>query len=378
MRILRSWLIALLVPALLLVAAYAFFSRTKPLEVRLRAVERGKVEQTVSSTKAGAVRSRKSSDLSVETAGAIVAIHAREGRAVKAGEHLVSIDRRDADAVLAAATGEQKVLESLAVEAAARRKEALRELERLEQLHRSGVATESQLDTARMLGDATAAALAAAEARVEAQKTVVARAAVAVEKCDLHAPFDGVVAEVNVEVGEWALPGQVAMRLLDPLRVYVRAELDEVDIGQVRVDLPARVTLDPYRDRRIAGKVVRIAPYVSELLEQNRTLEIEVELTGGIGGIDLKPGTSADVEVILREIPDTLRIPASAILEGDQVFVVDAEGRARRAPVTLGLRNWEYAQLLDGLREGDRIIVSLESELLKEGVPVREAAGAAR
>jgi len=378
MRVFRSWLLALAIPAAVLAVIYLAARRTEPLEVRAVRVGKGKVEKTVSSTKAGAIRSRRVSNLSVETAGTIVAIHAREGQKVASGDPLVSIDRREAAAALSAAQAELKVLESLVKEAEARRREAARNLERVEGLHASGVATDAERDQARLQADATSAVHIAADSRVETQKVAVSRARIALDKCELRAPFAGVVAERFVELGEWAVPGKLALRFLDPGRLYVRAELDEVDIGPVREGLPARVTLDPYRDRRLSGRVSRVAPFVSEVQEQNRTLEVEVELTGGIEGIELKPGTSADVEVILDEQAESIRIPTSALMEGDRVFVVDAAGRARATAVRIGLRNWEFAQVLDGVREGDLVIVSLESERLKEGTLVRVAGEAAR
>ena len=161
------------------------------------------------------------------------------------------------------------------------------------------------------------------------------------------------------------------MRLIDPEHLYVRAELDEVDLGPLRVGMVVRVTLDPYKDRRPAGKIVRIAPFVSEAQEQNRTLEVEVELGAGIEGLELKPGTSADVEVILRERDGVLRIPSQALLEGNRVLVAGADGRARAVALKIGLKNWEFAEVLEGLTEGDSVIVSLENEAVKDGALVR-------
>lgn len=378
MRVFRSWLLALVILASAIAVIFFASRRTRPLEVRAVPVTRGMVERTVASTKAGAIRSRKSSDLSVETAGTIVAVHVREGQSVACGDPLISIDQREAVAGLAWSQAELKVLESLAVEAAARRRDAARNRERVEGLHAEGVASDAQRDDARLLADATSASLTAAESRVEAQKVAVTRARIAVDKCELRAPFAGVVAELFVELGEWAIPGKRGLRLLDPTRLYVTAELDEVDIGPVRPGLPARVTLDPYRDRRLSAKVSRVSPFVSELEEQNRTMEVEVELTAGTEDLDLKPGTSADVELVLEERPDVLRIPASAIMEGDRVFVVGPDGRARSAAIRVGLRNWEFAEVLEGVREGDLLIVSLESERLKDGTQVRVAGGAER
>ncbi len=371
MRMLRGWLIA----AVLLVAAWLVMQfvvmRPRPIDVRIARAERGKVEATVSSTKAGAIRSRLSSNLSTDAAGTITAIHAREGVTVKKGRPLLSIDRRDADAARTAAQKELAVLEALVLEAAARHRDAVREHKRIEGLRSSGDVTESQVDQAATLKEALAAAKSAADARVEAQKAAVIRAQIAVDKCDILAPFDGVVAQLFTEVGEWAVPGKVVMRLIDTEHLYVRAELDEVDLGPLKTGMPVRIVLDPYKDLRPLGRITRIAPFVSEVQEQNRTLEVDVEFSSGIEGLQLKPGTSADVEVILRERDGVLRIPSQALMEGNKVLIAGVDGRARAVPLKIGMKNWEYAEVLEGLAEGDAVIVSLENEKLKDGVLIR-------
>jgi HlyD family secretion protein len=372
-RIVRGWLLGGSILAALVLGIPLILLRPEPVDVRVSRVGKGLVEETVTSTKAGSIRSRRTSPVSVDTAGTITHIHARQGARVKKGEHLLSIDRRDAEAALAAAQREVVVLEAHVGEAQARRGDALRERQRYRDLRRTGSASQFQLDQAETAADMAIAAATAAAARTQAQQATVDRAQIALEKCDLHAPFDGVVAELYVEVGEWAVPGKVAMKILDPERLYVRAELDEVDLAGIRVGLPARVTLDPYRDRRLAGKVVRVAPYVSEVQEQNRTIEIEVEFESGTDGLDLKHGTSADVEVILRELRDVVRVPSQALLEGNRVLVATSEGLARAVPLRLGMKNWEYAQVLEGLSGGEQVIVSLESEKVKEGVRIRVA-----
>jgi multidrug efflux pump subunit AcrA (membrane-fusion protein) len=101
-------------------------------------------------------------------------------------------------------------------QARARHENARRERDRLERLAESGTLSQAELDRARTERDAAEAAERAALARVQAQEAAVRRAEVLLEKCEIHAPFDGIVAELYVEVGEWAVPGKEAMKILDP------------------------------------------------------------------------------------------------------------------------------------------------------------------
>ncbi len=149
----------------------------------------------------------------------------------------------------------------------------------------------------------------------------------------------------------------------------MRAEIDEVDLGRLKPDLPARVTLDPWKDRKLSGKLGRIAPYVSEVQDQNRTVEVEVELVDPPADMGLRPGISADVEVVVRDKGEVLRVPTVALTEGDRVLVVGADGIVRARRIQAGVRNWEWAEVAGGLVEGDRVVVSLESEQVKDGVP---------
>jgi HlyD family secretion protein len=108
---------------------------------------------------------------------------------------------------------------------------------------------------------------------------------------------------------------------------------------------------------------------VLDVEEQNRTVEIEVELDDQTFASTLLPGTSADVEVILSVKNDVLRIPPSTLFEGNKGFVVERETLSIR-PVEIGMRNWNFVEILGGLSEGDSIVTSLDQEGLKEGLKV--------
>lgn len=374
MRALRGWLVAVLVVAAGAVGLVMYSRRKDPVPVRVTVIGRGKVEESVTSTKAGSVRSRRAADLGADAAGIVTALKVREGAAVSAGDLLLSVDHREPEAALAAAEKELSATEALLDEAKARQKDAVRERARLEGLRQSQGVSQAELDAASTAVSVAEATVAAASARIEARKADVERAKVVVKKCDLFAPFAGVISERLVEEGEWVSPGRVVLRLFDPGRLYVRAEVDEVDIAELKPGLKVRVELDPWKGRRLTGVVTRVAPVVSEAEEENRTVEVEAEITGGGGGLELKPGTSADVEVILREAEGRLRVPTQALVEGTRVLVAGADGKAKAVDLKVGLRNWEFTEVVEGLKEGDRVIVSLESEELKDGVEIRVTA----
>ncbi|MCI0342512.1 MAG: efflux RND transporter periplasmic adaptor subunit [Planctomycetales bacterium] len=369
-RALRPWLLL----AALLGGGYAFLHLVvlapKSVPVTVRAIGRGVVQATVSNTRAGSVRSRLSAALSADVPGRIVSIQHREGSRVEAGALLLALDDSAARALATVIEKERDTAAAALVQAEASLAEARREHERVRALHARQNVAQAELDRAATQLDLAEAAVRSATARVEQQKARLSQVAVDLEKLSVRAPFAGIVAELRAEVGEWATPGKPLVQFFDPARLYVRAELDEVDVGHVRTGLAAKVTLDPFKGRVFAGTIVRVAPNVSEVLDQNRTVAVEVELAGGTGDVELKPGMSADVEVVLAESrPDALRVPTLAILSGDRVLLADG-GRAREATLTTGLRNWEWTEATAGIAEGDRVIVSLDREEVRAGARI--------
>jgi HlyD family secretion protein len=346
--------------------------RPDPVPVEVFVVERGPVEETVTNSRAGAIRSRRDARVSPPVAGRVVGIPHREGERVAEGDVLLVLDDAEARESLALAERELATAEALVAEAQANLDDVERELRRSEGLLPAGAVSPEQVDRLRSRRDALAAQLQAARARVEQQQRAVDLARARLEKHVLRAPFDGVIAERLIEVGEWAVPGVPAFRLVDTEALYVRVELDEVDIARVRAGLSARVSLDPLRGREFAARVVRVAPHVSEAERQNRTLDVDLEFIERPPGEVLKVGVSADAVIVLDRVEDVLRIPAYALLEGGAVYVVN-EGHAVKRRIETGLRNWEFVEVRSGLEAGARVILSLDREDLREGARVRVA-----
>jgi HlyD family secretion protein len=150
----------------------------------------------------------------------------------------------------------------------------------------------------------------------------------------------------------------------------VRAPLDEVDVGRIRPGLVARITMDAYPGRSFAGRVLRSGSYVSEEQRQNRTFDVEVAFDDPSFARTLLPGTSADLEIILRARNGVLRVPTSAILQGSRVMVV-RDGTLHAVPIQTGLANWEYTEIVGGAQAGDAIVISLDRTEVREGARVR-------
>lgn len=348
----------------------------KPIAVTVFRVGPGKVEETVTNSRAGTVKSRRRASLSPEVGGRVEKLLVREGDRVKRGQVLMQLAVADAEAQLAQQQATLEVARATAREACRAAEQAERDLVRSRSLARQEIVAQGLLEKAETDRDVTAAGCETARTRVSLAASGLAVARVALEKTRLHAPFDGVVARVKVEEGEWitpsppALPIPPVMDVFDPDALYVSVPLDEVDLGKVRTGLAVRVTLDALPGRTIPATVVRVAPYVLDTTEQNRTFEVEVELDDRALAATLLPGTSADVTVVLGTRDGVLRVPSIALLEKGRVLVVSGSTLVARTVAT-GLKNWEFAEVKTGLSQGDPVVVSLDRSGVVAGARVR-------
>ena len=362
----NAWKKRTLVLAAVMAAVVVFwviFLRPEPISVQVVEIERGQVEETVTNSRAGTVRARQRARLSPEFGGQAIEIPFREGDAVKQGEVLLRLEDSLQRSRLVLAERELEALHSERRRACLEAQRAEREFERTRKLASEDIVSDDLLDEIDSGRQGAAAACEAAAANVSRAQASVGLARTELEKTILRAPFDGIVAEISIEVGEWttpsppALPVPPVVDLLDPSSIYISAPMDEVDSARVLVDQRVRATIDSHRDRHFAGRVSRVAPYVLDLEAQNRTVEIEVEFE--THGEHLLPGTSADVEIILRVRDDAVRVPTAAIMEGNKALVL-SDGELVERELTPGLRNWDFTEVVGGLEEGELVVTSLD------------------
>lgn len=372
-------IVALLV-AIVVALRFTLFA-PKPVEVEVAPVERGLVEETITNSRAGSVRARHRARLSPELGGQVVALPYREGDSVAAGEVLLRLDDRAQRARLELARRDVETATAERRRTCLEAERALRELERTRRLAADQIVSVDLLDRVESAHEAADAACASVATAVERARAAVDVAQVELSKTVLTAPFDGVIAEIAVEVGEWttpsppALPVPPVIDVLDPGSLFVSAPMDEVDSARIVVGQAARVTVDSHRDRSLAGRVTRVAPYVLDVQEQNRTVEIEVELEDQELAAHLLPGTSADVEVILSAHEDVARMPTAALIEGTRALTL-VGGVLEERTIEIGLSNWDFTEVRGGLEVGEEVVVSLDrpevvagarAELVAEG-----------
>ncbi len=357
--------------ALVLLLRWTVFA-PDPIEVRVARVARGTVQSTLTNSKAGTVEARRRSRIAAEIGGRVVEVRHREGAHVTAGEPLIRLGEESLRARLEQTKEGVPVSQARLEDACLRRDRSRRELDRTRRLAEQNVASEDRLDALQYSFDSARVACEAAKAELAQARANLRAAESELSKTLIVAPFDGVVAEVNVEVGEWVTPSPplltspAVIDLIDPTSIYVSAPMDEVDAGAIVTGLPVKVSVDSRPGQSFPGRVARVAPYVLDTEAQNRTLEIEVSIDDPKVAESLLPGTSADAEVILETRADVVRIPTSALLRSEKVLVLE-QGTLVEREVELGLRNWQYAEVKRGLELGETVVVALDSKAVVAG-----------
>jgi HlyD family secretion protein len=355
------------------VAAALWFGRAQPIVVEVAEAGRGTVAETVTNTRAGTVKACQRAKLAPPAGGQIARLPVKKGDRVQAGQVLLELWNEDIRAELSVTEREAAAARSRREEACVAARVARRESNRLASLTERRLVSTELAERAAGEAEAREAACRAAGEQIRVSEARIEAARARLERTLLRAPFAGTVAEINGELGEFVTPSPVgiptppAVDVVDTSCIYITAPIDEVDAPRVREGMPARVSLDAFRDRSFPAHVRRVAPYVLDTEKQARTVEVEAEVDE-MGDALLLPGYSADVEVILAERADVLRVPTRALLEGRRVYLLE-DDRIRVREVTTGLGNWEYTEVTGGLEAGARVVISIDREGLADGVP---------
>ena len=358
---------------------------------RLATVERGTMVKSVVAT--GKVEPITKIEIKSKANGIIKVLNADIDRAVKAGDVLVELDReqlaaalRGAEANLQAARASleaaQAQLQKNVVEAEGPEEQfARRAYERARSLFAQNLIAQSALDDAHSLVDvaenrkrAAHSQLAISQAKVTEARAQVAQAKAAADRASedvanatIRAPIRGTVLSRDVEIGSpvssilnLGANATLVMTLGDIDQVFVRGKVDEADIGRVRLDQPARIRVETFKDKVFNGRVTQISPMG---VEKDNVTNFEVRVSIDNPGKELKANMTANAEIVLEEHADALIVPEAALTYDAQknafVEVVSrgAKNGRKKVGVKLGVGNGTKIQILDGLKQGDKVIL---------------------
>lgn len=337
----------------------AVMTGRKPVNVKALELKPGELRVIVNATTTSTVKSENEVILSAQRTGRVVKLPVEEGDSVKAGAVIAQLDL----------TEESVQSESTLAQSKATYQEAERNLRRMEELFRKGMVSQQELDAARRAYEVVRSQYDAAITDVKVRR----------DYSIIQAPFGGVIAKRYTEVGELLLPGKQIVTIVDPDHIYVLATIDEVDVGRLRLGQSVTVAVDAFPGERFEGVVRRISPIVSGGKLETRTADVWIYFAGKDGRI--KPGMSADVEILINTLRDVISVPSQAVIEREgrkQVYVANGKdlkpGRkavARLKPVEIGETNWSFTQIVNGLSAGEFVITTPEAAGLKDGGKVK-------
>lgn len=316
----------------LLLAAGAWWSFGRAPQITVAQARRGTAVEIVYAT--GGVEPVTWAKVASLVRGRIVYICHCEGETVLKGAVLAQLDDSEARAALKELKAREEFLKN--------------EMNRVSALIAKGAATTQAYERALMELGQVRGLIAVQNERVH-EYTIVS-------------PMDGLILRRDGETGEIAEVGEVLLRVGVPKPLQVVAEVNEEDIPRVAVNHPVLFRTDAFPDRRLDGKVSEITPMGDV---NAKTFRVKISLPNDT---PLKPGMSVEANIISREKPNTLLIPAAA-LQGDAVFVVQ-DGRLRRRTVKVGIRGTRSVEVVEGLTEGERVAASA-TDALKDGARVR-------
>jgi HlyD family secretion protein len=410
--------------ALILIAAFYLSDSeleppAKPV-FKIAQVTQGPISVNISAT--GVVEPNFKVEVKSKASGEVLSFPMLEGDKIKKGTLLLQLDKSDekrnvdkAQADLSSATAklrkaetaltlqktkyetDLKTSQSEVQSAITNLKDSEDKFKRQIDLFKQKVVSQESLDSAQTLYKVNQQNLIQAESQFQAAKdsihdiamkenevelvnTEVIRARITLEEVEerleeteIFAPITGVIIEKLVEKGQIIASGisnvnggTALATLADMSRLFIIADIDETDIGSIKIGHKVTITADAFSDRKFKGLVKRIAP--QGLVENSITIfKVKIEVLGK-GRKILKPMMSANIDIVTEHVENTVVISRAGIRDGEQgkFAMVLKDDKPEKIAVQTGIRNPIHVQIVSGLIPGDQVILGDWEKALEE------------
>ncbi len=409
MRRKRVLSIGLLILALIAVSVWIIIGRNKSYSTSSNkpntyVVRRGDLSITVSGN--GILEPERSLDIVSRVSGTVIYV-IEEGRIVREGEILVRLDQADYQNSYKQAlisyqnakinydqvklnyeTQKRQLIKNLQDAQISQNnanievQNAKRNLERMEELYKKGVASQNDLENARYTYEKAKNSLLQAETnynllrinydneiknlekQLELSRLSLEKAQIDLDNAKrnlentiIRAPFSGIVTGIKVVKGQLISANATLLTLINTQNMYLNLEVDETDIGKVSIGLPVKISLDAFPDEEFKGEVVSISP-IATISNNIPIFKVKVRISNPDGR--LKAGMSADGDIILVERKNVLLVPLKAVQRTERrsyVELLKADGTREMVRITLGEEDGNNVVVESGLKEGDVVIL---------------------
>jgi membrane fusion protein, multidrug efflux system len=310
----------------------------RPTAVEIELVKRGSVSRT--SVIAGMLEPIRTVGVNAQLSGILLKLNAEEGHRVRQGDALAEIDARELEAQSRSADASLKFAQST--------------VERSEQLFKQQILTAAELERDR-------ASYESAKATSEQLKTRLGYARVV-------APISGIITDKRVEAGDVVSNSTRLFTVADVSTLVTRVQVSELEVNTLRAGDVVPLTVDALGGQKVAGHIRRIFPSADSA---TRLVPVEVALSGRqLDG--LRPGYTVRATFALDKRDDALLIPSRAVSgpAGARAVYIVRGGQIERKAVRVGSDMAGLSEILEGVAEGDSVIVSGTSTL-REGAKAR-------
>jgi len=383
----KKIIIAVIIVTIILAggAFFLFKNKENGPKFKVDKVTKGDIKATVTAT--GTMNAVVTVLVGTQVSGTIKTLYVDFNAPVKKGQILAQIDPATFQAQVEQSQANLLLARANVEKAEAALVDAKRTMERNKVLFTRNFIARSDLDTAETNYQSAKAQLSATKAQVEQARAALDYAQTNLKYTRIISPVDGTVISRNVDVGQTVAASFQTPTLFniaqDLTKMQIDTNIDEADIGKIRVEQPVEFTVDAYPNITFHGKVseVRNAPIT---IQNVVTYDVVVKVDNP--ELKLKPGMTANVAIILADKNDVLRIPNAAMRfrpaekgsekgkdvltkQGPGVWILENK-KPKRINVTLGISDGNYTEIISGdLKEGDEVITEETGGGKKTGTP---------
>lgn len=300
-------------------------------------------------TLTGTLRASASSDIAADVSGKVVRTFVERGQPVKRGQVIAVIDSRSAALAATAAEAQSKVAQS-------QLEEAQRDCERVKHLMETGAISQAEFD--RQTSQCTSQQWTAAAAQAQQQS-----ATKLLGDANIRAPFDGIIGERYVNIGQYVQPNTRVASVYAPDPLRLELTVPEANVASIHQDMAVDFTATAYGDQVFTGSVKYISPNIRE---SSRDLVVEAVVPNP--DLTLKPGMFAVAKIALGNRTRPV-VPRTALVQDDtgaRVFVV-VGSQVQERLVQLGETAGDVVAVVDGVKPGENVV-------LQPGPDVRDGA----
>lgn len=293
----------------------------KPEPVQVIKVERKTI--TEKKTYSGTLEGVEQASIVSRIAERIIDIKVHVNSSVKKGEVLIKLDRSGAT--------------SNYLQAEANFENTMKNYERMKALFNDGAISQQQLDQSQTAYDV-------AKANYEAAKSTV----------DLEAPINGVVTDLNINIGDWVTPGMQLATIANIHQMIIKFYVTEAEVANIDLNETVSVYSEFNKEKNVTGRITEISRSAST---DARSFQVKAKFDNTINNW-YKPGMFVNVDVTLASKKDVIVVPTEAVVytnENNVVFKI-VNRKAIPVNVKVGLNNENVIEIIQGLKEGDTIV----------------------